>query len=68
MPRIRSQRKVQRQPLESGTKVSIRVLIPTRIEFLKRQESRKAVQCARSMGACTHTILVSAINMRKTEL
>ncbi len=59
-----------RKPTESATKVSARVLlVPTRIMFPKRQQSRKAAHYARSMGARTRLIiLVSAVSMIKMEL
>ena len=69
MPRIRLQKKAPIKPPESATKVSARVLIPTRIKSPKRWELRKAACCARSMGARTQpTIPVSAVSMRKMEL
>ena len=62
-------RKKVRKPPESARKGSTRVVVPRTTVSWKRWEWRKAVCCARNMGACTRpTILVSAVSTREKVL
>ncbi len=62
-------KKMPRTAPESEARASVKVLVPTTSESLKRLDMRKAARSARNMGARTQlTIPVSAVSTKRTEL